>query len=748
MENTQENGLSPKEAAVKTQAGGGQEKPGSKAFKKAPGVKPGQKAKAVKGKRRSSLAGRISALVCVSMLVVFVLANIVLLKAVGKSFDKINQDYLLSTTAMNVEKARKSITLAENAARAISEHLDEMYNETDNGAATVPSLLKDTVHLSERRSFEEKYLLDSVWEMIRHDEHIMGAGVFFEPNAFQQGEPEYAMYLGRDNGDENKRFYKFLDYKFYGNGAEEYYTKASQEKVSHVVDPFVSSITGETIFVLVVPILHNDQFMGTVVVDLNVKMFDSLGKDKSGEGAKTFFDVINKDGKFVYSSNPDAVGKNLAEYVGEETFKNDIQSKFDGESIFHIQDGHRIRYFAPLTIYGTDWYVQSAMSLDLYNQGKNQLFVALAVAEVVLFILLQVILFTALKKSLSPLGKLAEESDKLAEGNFDIKVSYAQEDEIGRLVKSFNNIVKRLTYVVSDLQAKLGAFAQGDFGSEIKEDENYKGDFRPILNSLQEISTSLNSTLKNVHTSSSEVSSSAEQVSSMAQRISEGTTKQASSIAELSKTMEDITEQIRHTTKQAEKAQQLGVVSGSHVETSNQKMTDMQGAMEEITEKSKEISKIIKTIDDIAFQTNILSLNAAIEAARAGAAGKGFAVVADEVGNLAQKSAKAAQNTGLLIEETIEAVEKGAKITEETAESLNSVSKSTEEVNTLIEKISSASSKDLEGITSLNQGLQQISSVVQANSATAEQSAAASEELTGQANKMNELVERFQLKEE
>ena len=745
MENTQENGLSPKEAAVKTQAGGSQEKPGSKAFKKAPGVKPGQK-KAVKSGKRSSLAGRISALVCISMLIVFVLVNIVLLNAVGKSFNKINQDYLLSTTAMNVEKVKKSITLAENAARAISDHLEEMYNEPDTGAATVPSLLRDTVHLSERRSFEEKYLLDSVWEMIRHDEHVMGAGVFFEPNAFQQGEPEYAMYLGRDNGDENKRFFKFLDYKFYGNGAEEYYTRASQEKVSHVVDPFVSSITGETIFVLVVPILHNDQFMGTVVVDLNVKMFDTLGVDKSGEGAKTFFDVINKDGKFVYSSNPDAVGKNLSEYVGEETFKNEIQSKFDGESIFHIKDNHRIRYFAPLTIYGTDWYVQSAMSLDLYNQGKNQLFVALVAAEVILFILLQVILFTALKKSLSPLGKLAEESDKLAEGNFDIKVSYAQEDEIGRLVKSFNNIVKRLTYVVSDLQAKLGAFAQGDFATEIKEDENYKGDFRPILNSLQEISTSLNSTLKNVHTSSSEVSSSAEQVSSMAQRISEGTTKQASSIAELSKTMEDITEQIRHTTKQAEKAQQLGVVSGSHVETSNQKMTDMQGAMEEITEKSKEISKIIKTIDDIAFQTNILSLNAAIEAARAGEAGKGFAVVADEVGNLAKKSQEAAQNTSLLIEETIGAVQKGAKFTEETAEALHSVSESTNQVNDLIGEISKASEEESAGVSRLSDGLQEISAVVQENSATAEESAATAEELSAQANLMNDLVDKFKVR--
>ena len=740
MENTQEKGTNPKNVAVETQGSG------NKAFKRPVVKKPVQKPKTGNRGITRSLAGRISLLLCVSMLVVFVLVNFVLINAVGKSFDKVNQDYLYAQTAMNVEKINESITLTENTAKAISDHLSEMYAESDEGEATQPSLLKDTVLLTERRAYEERYLLDSIWEMIRHDEYIMGAGVFFEPNAFQEGEPEYAMYLGRDNGDENKRFFKFLDYKFYGNGAEEYYTKASQEKVSHVVDPFVSSITGETIFVLVVPILNNGQFMGTVVVDLNVKMFNALGIDESGEGAKTFFDVINKDGKFVYSSNPDAVGKNLADYVGEENFKENIQSRFDKETIFNVKDSHRVRYFAPLNIDDTSWYVQSAMSLDIYNEGKNQLLVALITAEVILFILLQLVLFTALKKSLQPLGKLAEESDKLANGNFDIKVSYAQEDEIGRLVKSFNNIVKRLNYVVSDLQAKLTAFAQGDFGSEIKEDENYQGDFRPILTSLQDISTSLNGTLKNVHTSSSEVSGSADQVSSMAQRISEGTTKQASSIAELSKTMEDITEQIRHTTKQAEKAQQLGVVSGSHVETSNQKMTDMQGAMEEITEKSKEISKIIKTIDDIAFQTNILSLNAAIEAARAGEAGKGFAVVADEVGNLAKKSQEAAQNTSLLIEETIGAVQKGAKFTEETAEALHSVSESTNQVNDLIGEISKASEEESAGVSRLSDGLQEISAVVQENSATAEESAATAEELSAQANLMNDLVDKFKVR--
>lgn len=692
-----------------------------------------------------SLSGRISSILCISMVVVFLLMNVVILGAAGRSFENVNQAYLQSTTSMHVEKVKKSVTDAERAARAVEDHLETMYSDTDNAAASVPSVVKDSILLTPTRSYEERYLLDSVWEMIRHNENIMGAGVFFEPNAFQENVPEYAMYLGRDKGDENKRFFKFLDYKFYGNGGEEYYTKASTEKKSFVVDPFVSSITGETIFVLVVPILHNDEFKGVIVVDMNVKMFNALGKDKSGEGAKTFYDVINYDGKFVYSSNPEAVGKNLSDYVGVDNFKNNIQSKFDKNEIFHVIDKYRVRYFAPLSIYGTNWYVQSAMSLDIYNAGKKQLSLTLVMAEVVGFILIQLVIFLTLRKSLQPLGKLAKESDKIADGDFNIAITYPYRDEIGKLIQSFNRIIERFTYVVSDLQKKLGAFSSGDFGEEIAEDENYKGDFRPILVSLQEISKSLNSTLKNVQISSSEVMSSAGQVSSMAQRISEGTTKQASSISDLSGTMEGISKQIHHTAKQAEKAQELGVLSGTHVETSNQKMTDMQGAMEEITEKSKEISKIIKTIDDIAFQTNILSLNAAIEAARAGEAGKGFAVVADEVGNLAKKSQEAAQNTSILIEETIGAVQKGAKFTEETAEALHSVSDSTNQVNDLILEISRASEEESDGIGKLSEGIQEISAVVQDNSATAEESAATAEELSAQANMMNGLIDKFKL---
>ena len=169
--------------------------------------------------------------------------------------------------------------------------------------------------------------------------------------------------------------------------------------------------------------------------------------------------------------------------------------------------------------------------------------------------------------------------------------------------------------------------------------------------------------------------------------------------------------------------------------------------MKEITEKAGEISKIIKTIDDIAFQTNILSLNASIEAARAGSAGKGFAVVADEVGNLAKKSQQAAQNTAKLIEDTIAAVDRGANYTNETAASLQKVSDSFAQINDIVSQISAASEEQNGSVQRISKGIDQISSVVQTNSATAEESAAASEELSSQAATLENLVDHFRLQE-
>ncbi|MEG1894902.1 MAG: methyl-accepting chemotaxis protein, partial [Oscillospiraceae bacterium] len=192
-------------------------------------------------------------------------------------------------------------------------------------------------------------------------------------------------------------------------------------------------------------------------------------------------------------------------------------------------------------------------------------------------------------------------------------------------------------------------------------------------------------------------------------------------------------------------ASQKSAEAGAEVMVSNQKMEQLVVAMEKISQSSVDIGKVIKVIEDIAFQTNILALNAAVEAARAGTAGKGFAVVADEVRNLASKSAEAAKGTTALIEGSVEAVKNGTRLVDDTAKSLGTVAQSAKDVGELIDRIAAASNDQASAATQVTQGVEQISSVVQTNSATAEESAAASEELSGQATMLRQLVEKFKL---
>ena len=200
----------------------------------------------------------------------------------------------------------------------------------------------------------------------------------------------------------------------------------------------------------------------------------------------------------------------------------------------------------------------------------------------------------------------------------------------------------------------------------------------------------------------------------------------------------------------ADNAQQANAKAGSistEMNVSNEKMQLMIQAMEDISHCSNEISKIIKTIEDIAFQTNILALNAAVEAARAGTAGKGFAVVADEVRSLASKSAESSKNTSVLIENSLKAVENGTRIADETAQSLYQAVNGVNEMTAIIGQISEASSAQAHSISQVTLGIDQISSVVQTNSATAQESAAASEELSSQSQMMKNLVNKFKLKD-
>jgi len=698
------------------------------------------KGRQMQGSKRShSLSGRISLSLGIIMLFLFALMTAFILAVASAAFNKKNEQNMNALSNLNASRVNKITVNTSNTMKSLAESFVNFHKEDggDSALSGKSKLEEATGALTVSEAEEEYYLMKTMQGFAKNNLGIVSQALLLEPDAFSKENSNYSLRYDTD-GDK----FSMVPYEVYGT--QDFYKQAQESKVASATLPMENADTGKASFYMTVPILDGDRFLGIVTTEISTEVFNELDMSTLGY-ENVFFDVLDNQNNFVYSNNPDAKGKNLGDLIGQK-YSDMLVEKMQTKEAFFQRDS-QVRYYVPLQIEGVDWWVQTAMTIPHFDQEKNQLLFALILSEVIIFILVQIINFVRISNALKPLKKISEAGKEVAGGNFDVEIHYPQQDEIGELSRSISEVIGRSKKIVFDLRDRLDAMAGGNF-TENLESEEYVGDYAPLLESLKHIQEDMNKTLQEVHASSVQVLSSAEQVNTGAQSLSQGATEQASSIEELSANMQDISHSIQASTKTAGEAYKLQGEAGVAVLQSNEKMEEMRKAMDDITAKSNEISKIIKTIDDIAFQTNILSLNAAIEAARAGAAGKGFAVVADEVGNLAQKSAKAAQNTGLLIEETIEAVEKGAKITEETAESLNSVSKSTEEVNTLIEKISSASSKDLEGITSLNQGLQQISSVVQANSATAEQSAAASEELTGQANKMNELVERFQLKEE
>lgn len=347
-----------------------------------------------------------------------------------------------------------------------------------------------------------------------------------------------------------------------------------------------------------------------------------------------------------------------------------------------------------------------------------------------------------------PIRELETSADKIVKGDFDIHIGYKSKDEMGSLADSFRNMVVILGDVISDASRLLSEMADGNFDVRTRAEAHYVGDFQGLLLSIRKLNRNLSATLGQINSSSDQVASGARQVSYGSQALSQGATEQAASVEQLAATLSGISQQVKETAENAAQARTQTNLAGDEVEECNKKMLDMTNAMEEITRTSNEIGKIIKTIEDIAFQTNILALNAAVEASRAGNAGKGFAVVADEVRNLASKSAEASKDTADLIESSIGAVTRGTQLANATAQSLVKVVDEVRASSATVGKIADAAEAQAGAVEQVSVGVDQISSVVQTNSATAVQSAGASQELSSQAEVLKNLVAKFILREE
>lgn len=348
------------------------------------------------------------------------------------------------------------------------------------------------------------------------------------------------------------------------------------------------------------------------------------------------------------------------------------------------------------------------------------------------------------EKILNPVKLLNKAMEKLAEGDLKAEIPYHSSNELGNLADNMRRSFSTLSLYIKQIDNAMDEMASGNF--DIITENHYIGDFAHIEQSMDKFTMKISLLLQQLNEASMQLTGGSEIVSSSSQMLTSGALEQTEAVDSLSSSIMQISEKIKYTAEHSASFNAQAKSMESDLEKSDQQMKQLLNAMSDIQKNSEDIIKINKTIEDIAFQTNILALNASIEAARAGVAGKGFAVVADEVGNLASKSAVAAKNTSSLIETTVKSVEMGKKLTDDAARTMLSVVSDSRNVAIGISQILQAAQEEIIVMEQVTECVERISSVVQVNSETAEQSAEASGELSTQAVRLNEIASKFHLR--
>ena len=389
--------------------------------------------------------------------------------------------------------------------------------------------------------------------------------------------------------------------------------------------------------------------------------------------------------------------------------------------------------------------------LDRKNQNQMILNIFQLIFEILfacsfIYVVIQLIrtIRFADRELLQPIQKVSEQMSVLAEGNFHTELDLPEnESEVGRMVTSIAFMKRNLLGMVEEITGILEQMGNGNYN--IRVEQEYVGEFIAIKESFLKIGAQMRDTLLTLRNASGEIDNGTEQLAFAAEDLAKSCTAQAMQVSDLMTIIEGMTTSMEKNAQEAEASAEIAANASINLEKGNQKMQELKDAIAEISICSEQIGTIIGTIEDIASQTNLLSLNAAIEAARAGEAGKGFAVVAEQVKNLADESAKAAGKTTELIETTLTAMDKGIAIADETSDNMKEVMDSTTVATEKIEQIVHMLKQDVEKMHHVNESIEQVSSVVDNNSATSEETAAVSEAQKMQVEAMVDMMNQFEI---
>lgn len=390
--------------------------------------------------------------------------------------------------------------------------------------------------------------------------------------------------------------------------------------------------------------------------------------------------------------------------------------------------------------------IQSRMSAtkNIYNIAMYISMILFIVSFIAIVLRIRTTVAFSKKELLTPIVKVSDQLKELAGGHFVNNMDLVEDDsEVGNMVGAINFMNYNFTNMITELSAVLEKMGQGNYNVELTQE--YVGEFEKIKDSMIKVITDTKETLKGIQNAAHEIGSGSEQLAQAATDLAEGSTVQASKISETTAMIDSMAESIESKAKEAEETAQISKEAAKVVHNGNIKMQELKEAISRISDCSKEIHSIIEVIEDIAGQTNLLSLNASIEAARAGEAGRGFAVVAEQVKNLAEQSTQAAGETTRLIQNTIHAVEKGMVIADETEASMTEVMEGAKGATEKMIQMADGLSKEVESVRQIDENIAHVAEIVDSNSATSEETAAISEEQSAQIQTMVQMVEQFEI---